>query len=594
MPGHPPTPAGPHAVRLSALGAAIAALVVAALPTAPAQSAAAAACPPPVPARQIHDGMAVHGLTVTSGTTPQRFTGNVLGVLRDGIAPGLDMIMVQLSGAQITDGSGGVDKGIWAGMSGSPVYDRKGRLLGAVSYGLSYSPSDVAGLTPAYEMLKLLQGRPAALHATRDAHQVAIPAGLARSLVAEQKMSRAQADQGFHRLPMPFGVSGGFTAKQLAHLAKKFDIKRPLVTGGSASTGSPTSPIVPGGNLAASLSYGDITYAGVGTATAVCNGKVLAFGHPLLWSGRSSLSMHNANAIYIQQDTVFGSFKVANPTAPQGWITQDRLAGIVGSVGSLPPTTDVHSHLRSTAGNSRSGATHISVRGAVPYLAATHLVANALRVLDKAGAGSATLTWTAQGTRADGSAWQYSRSNTYASRWDIAYEAPYESYRQLGAILRNKFERVQVTDISFTGTYSPRYQALELSKVEAKQGGRWVVVGPKSDPIKAKAGTDIALRVTLTANDRARSTRRVLLSAAVPRGARGSSDLTVGEPADVRAVKASSFGGLLRSLSNAPRNDTVVAQLRTDTRHGHKQTLDSLVVGEVVSGSEHLAVRVTR
>ncbi|MEJ7706221.1 MAG: hypothetical protein WKF82_02445 [Nocardioidaceae bacterium] len=130
--------------RTTVFGVSIAGLVVATAPVSPVQSAPDPSCPQAIRVSGVTRDMPVHGLTVTSGTTPDPFDGKVLGVLQDGIAPGLDMIMVKLSGSEITDANGNVDKGIWAGMSGSPVYTDDGRLVGAVAYGLSYSPSDVA------------------------------------------------------------------------------------------------------------------------------------------------------------------------------------------------------------------------------------------------------------------------------------------------------------------------------------------------------------------------------------------------------------------------------------------------------------------
>ena len=86
---------------------------------APASSAAEVAgdCATAYPVEELTSGQDVTGLTVTQGTAPEGFEGEVLGVLQDGIAPGLDMVMVRLSSAEI-DRVGG----IWQGMSGSPVY----------------------------------------------------------------------------------------------------------------------------------------------------------------------------------------------------------------------------------------------------------------------------------------------------------------------------------------------------------------------------------------------------------------------------------------------------------------------------------------
>ncbi len=67
------------------------------------------------------------------------------------------MIVVRTSSDAITTAGG-----IWFGMSGSPVYDADGHLVGAVAYGLA-GASPIAGITPAAEMRKLLRGGGAAV-----------------------------------------------------------------------------------------------------------------------------------------------------------------------------------------------------------------------------------------------------------------------------------------------------------------------------------------------------------------------------------------------------------------------------------------------
>ena len=128
----------------------------------PAQ--AVPSCPAAVPTDEFGGlaGQDLTGLTVDQGTTPDGFTAEFLGVIDDGIAPGLDMIVVRTSSEAITEAGG-----IWFGMSGSPVYDEAGRLVGAVAYGLT-GASPIAGITPAAEMRKLLRGGGAAVAAPRS------------------------------------------------------------------------------------------------------------------------------------------------------------------------------------------------------------------------------------------------------------------------------------------------------------------------------------------------------------------------------------------------------------------------------------------
>jgi len=580
--------------RTTVLGAAIAGLVVATVPVSPVQSAPDQSCPRAIRVSDLTKDMPVHGLTVTSGTTPDSFGGKVLGVLQDGIAPGLDMIMVKLNGSEITDANGNVDKGIWAGMSGSPVYTDDGRLIGAVAYGLSFSPSDVAGVTPGAEMRELLDAQPAspALKAAASATRVAIPGPLADRLVSSGAMSTAQADSGFKRLPMPFSVSG-LSNRHLRKAANGFDINRPLVTGGKTSAAAPATEIVPGGNLAASLSYGDITYAGTGTATAVCGDETLAFGHPLLWSGNGRLSMHGADAIYIQKDTVFGSFKVANPSAPVGQIVDDRLAGIHGIMNQFPRSTEVTSRVEATNGNSRRGETVVTFRRATPFLSAIHLLANADRVLDEIGGGTASVRWTFEGTRADGRSWTFTRGDRFASSRDITFASIFESYAQMSQILHNRFERVEITDVHYKASYSPKYDALKIAKLEIKPADRWITVSRRHSET-VSAGTDLPVRLTLTPSNGIGDNTVVKLSVRIPKSAReGVLFVTGGADGGRGGPRATSFDDLLVELARAPRNSEVTATLRTESKgRGGTQDSDSRNVGEVVSGYKYVRLDV--
>jgi hypothetical protein len=580
-------------LRAAAASAAVAGLVIATVPVAPAQSVPAdPSCPAAIPVRDVVPGMPISGLTTTSGTTPEEFGGEVLGVLNDGIAPGLDMIMVQLEGSQITHPDGSLDKGVWAGMSGSPVYTEDGRLLGAVAYGLSFAPSDVAGVTPGKEMVKLLQSQPfTARDIARSARQVTIPKRLAHRLVAQGHLTQQQASGGFRRLPMPFSVSG-LSNRHLQKVADRFGIKRPLVVGAGTSGNAQQTDIVAGGNLVGSLSYGDITDSGTGTATAVCNNEVLAFGHPLLWSGTSTLSMHGAEAIYIQRDTVFGSFKVANPSAPSGQITQDRRAGLRGLLGKFPLSTDVTSHVESTEGNTRDGETVITVRDAIPFLSAIHLLSNADRVLDQIGSGSARVRWTLEGTRQGGAAWDFSRVDRFANRYDITFESIFESYRQISQILHNKFEHVRISDINYRATYDPRFHALEIAKFEIYVDGHWITITSPRPAIKVKAGSEIPVRVTLAPTSGTGASQRVLLSVKLPKSATGRGALYVQGGAFGRGPKASSFDELLTKLSNAPRNDELTAILSTGGKAGRTDS-DSHIVSDVVSGNRRVNLKIT-
>ena len=583
-----------HAV-LGSRGRLLAGLATAALlgtgvvQTAPtALSAPDTTCPDAYPVTDLTANQLVHGLTVTQGTDPTDFDGKVIGVIHDGIAPGIDMIMAELHSTQI-------DKtGIWQGMSGSPVYSEDGRLIGAVSYGLAFGPSEVAGITPAADMKALLDGgveKQATIDAAKQASRVEVTGKQATAIARTSDVSAAQADNGFARLRMPLLVSGN--RARLNHAAKALGMKNVHAFGGTTSSAiAAPSDIVAGGNLAATESYGDLTSGGIGTATAVCGDQVVAFGHPMFWSGDSQLTLHGADALYIQTDPTLAGFKVANITAPAGSILGDHLAGISGVVGTVPDTTTVSAQVSTVAGASRYGETHISVPDSVPGISAFHLLTDEDRVFDQLGSGSARVRWTVEGQREDGTPFEFSRVNRYASQYDITYETIFESYSQLSRILNNRFEDVTITNVSYRSLLDPEYRAYHLGRVERLVHGDWVKLSRRTEP-RVNGGSVMHLRVELRPADDGDSVY-VPVNLQVPDTRRRSFGYLqiAGGGSIFGESRASSFEGLLDSLENAPPNNAVVAALVVDRRGSANQSTASNVTDQVVQGRFSLGLRV--
>ena len=569
-------PSLPPRSRRSALVASLATLAVtAALTSTPGGSASSApldGCPDVFPQADLVRGQDVQGLTVSEGTTPGEFGGKVIGVLEDGIAPDVDMIMMRLTSDEITRVGG-----IWAGMSGSPVYAEDGTLIGAVAYGLSWGPSPVAGITPAADMKKLLD-----LDALggRAPVKVAIPRGTADRLVARGDLTRAQADEGMKQLATPLGISGMGTTKRLTKATKRLGLTNVKVfrsAGAPAQRVPAAGGLVPGGNLAASLSYGDFSAVGTGTVTMVCGDQVVGFGHPFDWTGKTSLTLHDADALYIQEDSLGAPFKVSNPSAPVGTIDQDRQVGIAGFGGDTPPTTEVTSDIDSTEGGSRVGHTYVSMQDYLPDLAALGVVANAGKVLDAVTDGNATYDFTISGTtkprNGTPEAFTVQRDNVMASSWDIAYMAPEELYEVLWRLRNNKFTALDIDSIDFTGTLSPDFEKYKISYVEVKQDGAWSKVTRRTKVV-AHPGQVLKLRATLGSFRDELPARQVALnvpvtwsqgeSGIVLIGGGGSSDFFFKSAARSSArvqARAGSFDALVDSIESAPRNDEVSATL---------------------------------
>ncbi len=587
-------------VLAAVVGLTAAATTVLATPAHSVPSPEAAACPAAYPVAELTAHQPVDGLTVSSGNTPDTFTGEVLGVVQDGIAPGLDLIMVRLTSTEI-DRVGG----IWAGMSGSPVYAADDRLIGAVSYGLAYGPSPVAGVTPAADMKALIDGSAPAVSArlmarTRD---VTLPQLTQQRLVTEGLATPSEATEGLRRLPLPMSVSGMANSSRLSKATSLMNLPDVrLYRAGAAPLAPADDEIFAGSNLAASMSYGDFSAVGTGTTTMVCDGQVVGFGHPFNWTGASSMTMHGADAIYIQEDPVSAPFKVSNPTGPVGVIDGDHMAGISGLLGQLPDTTLVHSVVSMTDGSTRTGDTYVSVPDFLPDATALAELANQDRVFDRAGQGSSLVHVIIDGTTAGGEPFTLVRTNRFASPDDISFESVFEMYDDVAAIIGNDFTDVTVDSVRIATAMDPVNRAFSVGKVERKSGATYTRL-VASSVIKARAGSTVALRVTLNSRRNAFGSKVVMVHVKVPSarvGAFGALDVgqnSDGEPGfgDVGTSSAapSSFDGLLAQLASAPRNDQLRAEIDLFTR-GSQQSSGATLVHDVVQGGRSFEFRITR
>src|ERR1700761_172883 len=109
------------------------------------------------PLAEVKRGMRGVAYTVFEGVNPEPMQVEILGLLKDALGPGQDMILARLHG----------DKpeytGVVAGMSGSPVYI-DGLLVGALSYRIGqFTKEPIAGITPIESMLQVRDGNGASV-----------------------------------------------------------------------------------------------------------------------------------------------------------------------------------------------------------------------------------------------------------------------------------------------------------------------------------------------------------------------------------------------------------------------------------------------
>jgi hypothetical protein len=537
-------------------GVLISAVISGALIAVPGLAAQAAPtdCPTAFPTASAVDGLAATGYTVERGTAADVFTAKLLGRITDGIAPGIDMIMADLSSPALTRAGG-----VWAGMSGSPVYAADGRLIGSVSYGLAAS-SPIAGITPAADMKKLLSA-PAVANT-----KIKVSDRVAKRIARTGDVTAAAADDGFVQLKVPVSVSGVSkkSGKFLKHLNKTASVR--VRTNGARISAAPSSPseITAGSNFAAALSYGDVSIAGVGTTTFVCSGEAVAFGHPLISAGNVQFSAHPATAVLIQPDPIFGPFKVANPGGPVGTVDLDRTTGIRAKLGQASSTSfPVTTSLVPAGGAAVTGTTTGIYQPWAADIAALHLQSNIVKALGADGGGSAALKFTIKGKTAAGSTFELVRSDHYADTEFISFAAADDLYLLMSELVRQPFKDVKITSVDVTGTVDTAINQYRVTAVKMFKDGKWV---PQRGTISTKVGKTVYRQVTLT---KYRSSQTIIakLKVKIPAGTQGSSGtlmISNGLNAGFSPSEPKSLTGLLNALRSYPPQDAVAGTLTLD------------------------------
>lgn len=582
---------GPRAVAgLSALAIAVAAWGVAPA-TGATQASPTDECPSILPLSQVSTGMRGTAVSVIRGRTLSTFNAEVLGILRDAVGPGRDIIIADLSGAAVTESGG-----LWAGASGSPVYFRSGgkdQLAGAIAYGLAAGGSTLAGLTPAQDMAELLD---IGADLSGAATTVKVPPRLAARMAEAAGLSVTQTAT-MSRLKTPLSASG-LTDRGLRQMQAAIDRQNlPFIPymGSSASSNPPPTPapLRAGDSFAAAMSAGDVTVAGIGTTTFVCEGEAVAFGHPFNWTGDTTMGIRAADTITIVKDPIFGSYKLANIAESLGTLTQDRLAGIAGVLGDPPAGSPVASRVTDLdLGRTRSGQSEAIFPDFLPFLAFSHLLQNVDVTIDRIGAGSSSIDYAIRGTRDGGVSWELTRSTRYASEFDISFDSVLEVAFTAEVLQAFEGEDVKVTSIDVPRLdVEKAFERYDLRRLLVWTGSRY----EEEDFVAAAPGERIRLRAILRPVHTT-GTTAVDLSLRVPTNARrngfvevlGGGSIGAEVPCfivDEECVDDTeqTFDQLLKAFENQPPGDAVVARLRLGEA-GRLRAQTSIRQDAVVSG----------
>ena len=552
-----------------------------------AQLAGPIDCPEIMPTDQITDGMTGVGWTVAEGRTPEQFQVEVLGVMRDAY-PGRDLVIVRTSG-DVIERHGGV----WYGTSGSPVYVDN-RLIGAISFGLTYGASDIVGLTPAEEM--------AAVMNQPEAELMSIPntIDIPRSFQREMGM---ESDASFERLKTPVTISG-LGSRGLARtqrIAERESLPILPVSGSVAGADSTqaTGTLHAADNMAAAFSYGDVTYAGVGTTTMVCEGRAMSFGHPFMWEGDTTIGANAADAIAVIKDP-FYPYKLATIEEGVGTVDQDRFAGLRTLLGSMPASIPITSTVTAlTTGRTRDGRTDVLENEIVPWIAWSHVYGNVLFTVDEYGPGNASASWTITGTTSSGTPWELSRSNLYSSEWSIAENTGEELSRILWTLYSNDFEEVSFTSVDYDASVDDDEKYYKITELlVASKDGEY----EERRRVRVRPGQTLNLRAVLQPYEE-EGEEVVDLTLVMPNRLRDSAVIEVGSGprfggdvclyrprrCEIAGQKIESFDQLVQFLQELPTNNELLARMRSG-RRARIMSEDSELLDRVVFGQKTLRV----
>lgn len=289
---------------------------------------AAADHPDIFPLDQIHPGMKGVAYTIFSGDQIQQMDVTVIGVLKNALGPKEDVILVELSGADVAK------DGVVAGMSGSPVYF-DGKLAGAISLKIgTFTKDAIAGVTPIQSMLDIQNAMPPLPGGANSAAGASSTSAGSPSLDLPAKIALGR-DQFLIPIETPL-VFSGVLPQTLARFSSEFQsYGLSAMAGGTVPPSPEDAQLKPGDMVGMDMVSGDLSmYAGC-SVTAIIRGRVFVCGHPLYGFGSVAVPMTRAYVVTTLASTL-ESTKIMNTGGVIGTFQQDSLTGVVGQLGAGP------------------------------------------------------------------------------------------------------------------------------------------------------------------------------------------------------------------------------------------------------------------
>jgi hypothetical protein len=315
-----------------------------------------------MPLEEVKAGMKGTASSVFAGSASEEFGVEILGVLPGYPNPRQSAIIAKLSGKN-------VDRtGVFAGMSGSPVYI-DGKLVGAIAFSFPFAKEPIAGITPIKQMIDIFERG-------SEGNGKSEPRSQSFTQLSSTELKSSLPKQTVTSGPMIASVSGGsllqpFLGQQIAPIATPLVfsgisqnslnlfgadlVSQGLMPVSAAGGGAAITSMAPitettlsaGSSVSVQLIRGDYSVAASGTVTMRDGDRIYAFGHPFLSLGEAEMPMTESSVVTVIPNAN-NSFKLAVPGRLVGSISQDRSTGIFGKLGQTPKMIPVKINLHTS------------------------------------------------------------------------------------------------------------------------------------------------------------------------------------------------------------------------------------------------------
>jgi hypothetical protein len=442
-----------------------------------------------MPLSEVKPGMKGYGLTVFSGTEPERFDVEVISTLRN-FQPNQDLILIKTPNHPRLSVARTV-----AGMSGSPIF-LNNKMIGAYAYGYLFGVEAIAGVTPIQSMLNELArplpkriapgnvagllpssrttpepepprpthtylGAPDGYDLSRHAQQLAARSGPALAPPEGSSLARAST-------PILLGGMGPLSLRIASDLLSPMGLDPLQAGGGSSANPAPGTPtkFVNGGAIGVELVRGDISATGMGTVTRVSGNKLVAFGHPMLNGGIENLPTAIGRVHWIMA-TQNRSFKISEAARSLGALVNDRQAAIVVDTEAQAPTFPIEISVEGV-----EGAPHPNWKVEVAhdqFMSTTFAAVAIGRAFETTTGERRDLTWRATSRLKLGRYGTLTLTDFGVGSGEPAGPEDFirsRIVRSIGALLNNPWEPVEVerVDVSLRVTFNRQVMALRGAK----------------------------------------------------------------------------------------------------------------------------------